>query len=113
MSDPATERTIPAMAVAAVTTYGDAEALVDGDVRLSFLEMGHRAQQAAYNAIASGVTPGDRVAIWAPNVWQWVVAALGRFGGRRCPGADQHPVQGRRGAVHHRQERRQVGAHRR
>ena len=27
--------------------------------------------------IAVGVRPGDRVAIWAPNVWQWVVAALG------------------------------------
>jgi len=65
------------MAIAAVTQYGEAEALVDGDVRLSFFEMGHRAQQAAYNAIASGVEPGDRVAIWAPNVWQWVVAALG------------------------------------
>ncbi len=77
MSDPAAARTIPAMAIAAVTTYGEAEALVDGDLRLSFLEMGHRAQQAAYNAVASGVQPGDRVAIWAPNVWQWVIAALG------------------------------------
>jgi acyl-CoA synthetase (AMP-forming)/AMP-acid ligase II len=77
MSDPAAARTIPAMAVAAVTKYGDAEALVDDDVRMSFLELGHRAQQAAYNAIASGVRSGDRVAIWAPNVWQWVIAALG------------------------------------
>jgi acyl-CoA synthetase (AMP-forming)/AMP-acid ligase II len=74
---PAEERTIPAMARAAVGIYGDAEALVDGAVRMSFLEMGHRAQQAAYNAVARGVRPGDRVAIWAPNMWQWVVAALG------------------------------------
>ena len=27
--------------------------------------------------IASGVQPGDRVAIWAPNSWEWLVTALG------------------------------------
>src|SRR5260221_11619000 len=77
MADPADERTIPGVARAAVGAYGDAEALVDGDIRMSFFDLGHRAQQAAYNAVARGVQPGDRVAIWAPNVWQWVVAALG------------------------------------
>ena len=27
--------------------------------------------------IATGIEPGDRVAIWAPNCWEWVVALLG------------------------------------
>ena len=27
--------------------------------------------------LARGVAHGDRVAIWAPNTWRWVVAALG------------------------------------
>ncbi len=27
--------------------------------------------------MAHGVEPGDRVAIWAPNVWEWIPAALG------------------------------------
>ena len=26
--------------------------------------------------IALGVQPGDRVAIWSPNTWHWVVACL-------------------------------------
>src|SRR5271166_2061930 len=30
--------------------------------------------------MASGVSPGDRVAIWAPNCAEWVVAALGSLG---------------------------------
>ena len=31
-------------------------------------------------AIAQGIEPGDRVAIWAPNSWEWIVAALGVLG---------------------------------
>ena len=27
--------------------------------------------------MASGIEPGDRVGIWAPNIWEWAVAALG------------------------------------
>ena len=27
--------------------------------------------------IASGVEPGDKIAIWAPNIWEWAVTALG------------------------------------
>jgi acyl-CoA synthetase (AMP-forming)/AMP-acid ligase II len=27
--------------------------------------------------MAAGIAPGDRVAIWAPNIWEWVVALLG------------------------------------
>ena len=27
--------------------------------------------------MAAGVERGDRVAIWAPNCWEWIVAALG------------------------------------
>ena len=29
---------------------------------------------------SGGIEKGDRVAIWAPNVWEWVVAALGIHG---------------------------------
>ncbi len=32
------------------------------------------------SAIATGIGPGDRVAIWAPNSWEWIVAALGALG---------------------------------
>jgi acyl-CoA synthetase (AMP-forming)/AMP-acid ligase II len=77
VADPAEARTIPAMVRAAAAAYGDAEALVDGDLRLSFTELGEWVDHAAAAAAARSVNPGDRVAIWAPNVWQWVIAALG------------------------------------
>ena len=56
--------------------------------------------------IASGVEPGDRVAIWAPNIWEWAVTALGchSVGGDRDPA--QHPVQGQRGRLRDRRRRR-------
>src|SRR4051794_22779129 len=27
--------------------------------------------------LARGIDPGERIAVWAPNTWHWVVAALG------------------------------------
>jgi len=61
----------------AVARFGDAEAIVDSDVRLSWRALGERIEAAARAFLASGVEPGDRVAIWAPNVWEWPVALLG------------------------------------
>ena len=48
----------------------------------------------------SGIEPGDRVAIWAFNSAQWVVAALGLFEAGAVLVPDQHPVQGSRGRRH-------------
>jgi len=75
--DPAS---IPALAQWAATTYGDAEAVVDGDTRLTFRELAAYARRATRAALAHGIAPGDRVAIWAPNSWEWIVAALGALG---------------------------------
>src|SRR5262249_28663063 len=36
-----------------------------------------RAPARSRALLASGVDRGDRVAIWAPNAWPWIVAALG------------------------------------
>ncbi len=64
----------------AAARFGDAEALVDGDVRLSFSELEAEALRVTAAAMAAGITPGDRVAIWAPNMAEWVLAALGLLG---------------------------------
>jgi len=69
--------TTPALVRSAADRFGDAEALVDGDVRLSFVELAAAVHGAGRAFIAAGVEPGDRVAIWSPNVWEWVVALLG------------------------------------
>jgi HIP---CoA ligase len=77
MTDDLAWRTTPAVLAAAVDRFGDAEALVDGDVRLTFADLADRVTDAARAVIATGVERGDRVAIWAPNIAEWVVAALG------------------------------------
>jgi acyl-CoA synthetase (AMP-forming)/AMP-acid ligase II len=69
--------TVPRLARSAAARFGDREAIVDGDVTLSFTELVGEADRAARGFIAAGVAPGDRVAIWAPNILEWVVALLG------------------------------------
>src|SRR5689334_3405997 len=51
-------------------------ASTDQDVTLSFTDLRDAAGEAARALIASGVQAGDHVAIWAPNAWEWIVAAL-------------------------------------
>ncbi len=69
--------TLPAAVRAAATAYGDHPAVVDGAVTLSFSELHEAVRTAAKSYIALGMEPGDRVAVWAPNGWEWEVAALG------------------------------------
>jgi acyl-CoA synthetase (AMP-forming)/AMP-acid ligase II len=69
--------TIPALARAAADRFGEAEAVVDGDVRLTFTELATAADRAGRAFLAAGIEPGDRVAIWSPNVHEWIVALLG------------------------------------
>ncbi len=61
----------------AARRFPDLEALVDGEVRWTFPELRDRIRASARALMASGIEPGDRVAVWAPNIWEWVVAGLG------------------------------------
>jgi HIP---CoA ligase len=70
-------RTIPALVGSAASRFGEREGVVDGDVRFTFAELGERVRDAERAAMAAGISHGDRVAIWAPNTWEWIVAALG------------------------------------
>ncbi|HEX5094620.1 MAG TPA: FadD3 family acyl-CoA ligase, partial [Acidimicrobiia bacterium] len=58
---------------------GNTEALVDERDRLTFAQLQDAAFGAARALVASGIQPGDRVGIWAPNTTEWVVAALGIY----------------------------------
>src|SRR6476660_7724035 len=72
----AAPRTVPGALQDAAARFGDALAIVDGDVRLSFAELLERVRETAAGYAALGVSPGDRVAVWAPNTWRWEVAGL-------------------------------------
>ncbi len=71
---------VPGLVRSAAQAFGDREAIVDGDVRLSFGGLAATVDQATRAAMAAGVAHGDRVAIWGPNCWEWIVAALGVHG---------------------------------
>ena len=77
MTDPAAERTLPRLVEAAVRRYGARSAIEDGELRLSYSELGEAALAASRAFLGAGLEPGDRVAIWAPNIAEWVVAAIG------------------------------------
>ncbi|MBO8199757.1 fatty acid--CoA ligase family protein [Streptomyces smyrnaeus] len=70
-------RTIPQLVRAAAGRHGAREAVVEGRTRVSYAQLGERIEQAAAACLASGLEPGDRVAVWAPNTLDWIVAALG------------------------------------
>jgi acyl-CoA synthetase (AMP-forming)/AMP-acid ligase II len=69
--------TIPALVSSAAQHYADAEAVADGDRRVTFAELETLTRRAAAVCVEHGVQPGDRVGIWAPNTLDWIVAALG------------------------------------
>jgi acyl-CoA synthetase (AMP-forming)/AMP-acid ligase II len=72
-----TASTVPGLLAEAAEQFRDLVAVVDGDTTLTFPELRDRARHFGAALVATGIDPGDRVAIWAPNSAQWVVAALG------------------------------------
>jgi acyl-CoA synthetase (AMP-forming)/AMP-acid ligase II len=69
--------TVPRLLDDAAARLGSAEALVDGTCRRTFAELAEDVAAMARALVASGVAPGDRVAVWAPNCAEWVMACLG------------------------------------
>lgn len=70
-------QTIPEMVLSAADRFGDAEAVVDGPLRLTFAEVVERIRCAAGAFADLGVDKGDRIALWAPNSAEWIIAAFG------------------------------------
>jgi len=68
---------IPALLRDAAARHPTVEAVVDGARRTTYAELADQATAVARALVASGVGPGERVAVWAPNSTDWIVAALG------------------------------------
>ena len=77
MSDQLPWSTVPELVQSAADRFGGAEAVVDGSLRLSYVELAHRIRCAAGAFAELGVAKGDRVAVWAPNSAEWIIAAFG------------------------------------
>lgn len=71
--------TIPHLLRSSADRFSAREAIVDvsDGTTLSFTGLAAAAHDAARAFMSLGIDRGDRVAIWAPNIWEWVVAALG------------------------------------
>jgi acyl-CoA synthetase (AMP-forming)/AMP-acid ligase II len=69
-------QTIPAALDRIARELPDHNALVTPDRTLTFAELRDEVRRAAAAMITLGVNTGDRVAIWSPNTWHWVVACL-------------------------------------
>ena len=74
--------TIPTVLQNAVKRWPGRDAIVDGEQRLSFTALEARVIEAAKGMVAAGLEKGDTFAIWAPNIADWIVAALaGQYAG--------------------------------
>lgn len=70
-------QTIPEALDHIAQALGDHDALLAGDIRFSYATLREQVRRAAAALIALGVSPGDRIALWSPNTWHWVVTSLG------------------------------------
>ncbi|ASW99016.1 3-((3aS,4S,7aS)-7a-methyl-1,5-dioxo-octahydro-1H-inden-4-yl)propanoate--CoA ligase FadD3 [Mycobacterium intracellulare] len=69
-------RTVPAALDRFARQLPDHDALVTEDRSFTAAALRDEVHRAAAALIALGVQTGDRVAIWSPNTWHWVVACL-------------------------------------
>ena len=69
--------TIPALLASAARRFGQRPAVEDGPTRLTYAELLDDARAFGAALVDAGIEPGDRVAIWAFNSVEWIVAVLG------------------------------------
>jgi acyl-CoA synthetase (AMP-forming)/AMP-acid ligase II len=65
------------MLARAAARHADIIAIDEGTIRLTYRQLNEASRTAARALIALGLQPGERAAVWAPNVHEWIVAALG------------------------------------
>jgi len=77
MTQPSGDLTVPAVVAAAARRFASLSALEDGNTRLTFEQVERAGRNAARAFIGYGLARGDRVALWAPNCAEWILAAIG------------------------------------
>lgn len=68
--------TIPHAAEAAAQRWPDAPAVLEHGETWTFADLWQHSRAATSALLARGVKNGDRIAIWAPNSREWIVAAI-------------------------------------
>ena len=88
---PPLARTLPALVLEAAQRHAGRVFVEDGDIVVDYADLPARAFEVSRALIAHGIAAGDRVAIWAPNRAEWLLAALGIH----CAGAVMVPINTR------------------
>jgi acyl-CoA synthetase (AMP-forming)/AMP-acid ligase II len=83
--------TTVAALTSAIAKFDDKVFIEDGDLKLSFSDTQQLCHQAAATLIGRGFALGDRAAIWAPNIAEWVLTALAVH----CAGGVVVPINSR------------------
>ena len=68
--------TIPALIKFQAENFSAKPALISENETLSFADLDNLSTNIATHLIDLGILQGDRVAIWAPNMNEWVLAAI-------------------------------------
>ena len=68
--------TIPALIKLQAENLSSKAALISDAETLSFADLDNLSTNIATHLILLGLLPGDRAAIWAPNMNEWVLAAI-------------------------------------
>lgn len=74
---PELSQTTPQMLDAAAEVYGEKKFIEEAGREISFVEFRRQCRQVAAALITKGFKTGDKAAIWAPNIHEWIIAALG------------------------------------
>lgn len=74
---PESSLTLPGMLAHVVSRFASRAAIVENGQSISYEQLQQLSRQAARALMTVGVQAGDRVALWAPNLSEWIVAACG------------------------------------
>jgi len=72
--NPFKDETVGGMLDVSAARYGDREAVVLGDERITYAELRRRAERVALGLLALGIQKDEKVAVWLPNRPAWLVA---------------------------------------
>jgi acyl-CoA synthetase (AMP-forming)/AMP-acid ligase II/thioesterase domain-containing protein len=56
--------------------FPDHDALITANRSFTYAQLREEVRRTAASMLGLGVSRGDRVAIWAPNTWHWIIACL-------------------------------------
>ncbi len=71
------DQTLPQLIQQSAKQFAEKIAIQEPDRKISFSELEGLRLKSCRAFMAAGIEKGDRIAIWAPNISEWIIAAIG------------------------------------